>query len=697
MVTVLSALAMDLLFMEPRGSPMTVRLGDWTELVLFTSAGGLISWMAEKLDIMKRKPAEEALRTSESTLRSIYESASVMMGVVELPVDNSDIIHIYQNPATDRFFNRPPGSVTEQSALAMGAPEGAVKRWIEHYRLAEREGRPVQFEYWHPRETGAVWLSAVVAKIGPGESGRTRFSYVVTDETERRRGEEALRTSEERLRLATLGGDLGVWDWDIARDTAYLSGRYYEMIGYQEGEVHSDRAFFEGLVHPEDLAAVESTMEAHLRGESDYSVIEYRMRMKSGEYRWIRGVGKVVARDAQGAPLRMAGVIVDITAQKDLTARKLAEEQARESARQFLLVANSAPVLLWTSGPDKLCTFFNQPWLEFRGRTLEQELGNGWAEGVHPEDLDHSLKIYTESFDARQPFTMEYRLRRHDGQYRWVSDHGMPRYDSQKTFLGYIGSCVDVTERKAAEAEAQRSQQELAHAGRVSMLGTLAGSLAHELNQPLTAIVSNAQAVQRLMNADRRDDKEMSDALQDIAEQGQRAGDVIAGMRAMLKKDPGEMAAQDLNRLVMEVLEMVRSDLVIRRVMPVLRLDPLLPPVRGHGVQLLQVLLNLVMNASEAMTDTRDAGSRQLTIGSRRATADEVEVSVADDGPGFPEEMLRHEFEPFHTTKPNGLGLGLAICRSIIATHGGRLVATNNGNKGATVKFTLPVRHEIAL
>jgi C4-dicarboxylate-specific signal transduction histidine kinase len=275
-------------------------------------------------------------------------------------------------------------------------------------------------------------------------------------------------------------------------------------------------------------------------------------------------------------------------------------------------------------------------------------------------------------------------------------------FDANHKAVKMRGVGMDITARKLAEeqakkseAEAQRSQGELAHMSRVSILGELTGSLAHELNQPLTAILSNAAAAQLLMEGKQRNDEGIRDALTEIAEEGQRAAEIIAGMRAMLRKEPGQMVMQDVNVAVREVLQMLHSDLVNKQVMPVLRLDPLLPPVKAHAVQLRQVLLNLVMNACDAMSDM-SAEQRQLTIESRRLT-EEVEVSVTDNGPGFSKEILQHLFEPFHTTKPKGLGLGLAICRSIIAAHGGRLVATNENGRGATLRLTLPAHGEIAV
>jgi len=510
---------------------------------------------------------------------------------------------------------------------------------------------------------------------------------LVKNLSRRRKAERSMRESEERMKLAAEAAHLGMWEWDLATNKVWIDGRARERIAYGD-DSESDYSRFLRTVHPEDRDVVAQAVAKAISGDGSYEHVHRRM-LPDGQVRWIAARGQVEF-DANHQPVKMRGVGMDITARKE------AEERARESEGKFLVMANSTPVIMWATGLEQVCTFCNQAWLDFTGRPLEEQLGTGWAESIHPEDRARCIKTSSEAFKARQPFTHEYRVRRHDGQYRWVSDHGVPRYDPEQNFLGYMGSWVDVTERKEAETELQRSQDELAHVSRLSILGELAGSLAHELNQPLTAILSNAAAARFLMNGKQRNDEGVRDALTDITVEGQRAGEIIAGMRAMLRKDPGQMVTQDVNVAVREVLEMVHSDLVSRHVTPVLRLDPLLPPVKAHGVQLRQVLLNLVLNACDAMSDVT-AEQRQLTIESRRLNAEEVEVSVTDNGPGFPEEILQHLFEPFHTTKPKGLGLGLAICRSIIAAHGGRLVAANEKGRGATLRLTMPAQTEIAV
>jgi PAS domain S-box-containing protein len=383
-----------------------------------------------------------------------------------------------------------------------------------------------------------------------------------------------------------------------------------------------------------------------------------------------------------GRPARVRGVSIDITE------RKLVDEALRESETRFRTMANTAPVMIWMSDPDKLCNFLNKGWLDFTGRNLEQELGNGWTEGIHPDDFDHSVGIYVNAFDARQEFTMEYRLRRFDGEYCWVLDHGVPRFDSDGTFLGYIGTAIDITERKRTESELQRQREELAHVTRVSTLGELSASLAHELNQPLTAILSNAQAAQRFLAAGPADVEELDEILKDIVQDDSRASEVIQRMRALVKKEELAFVSLDLAGVIRDVAALVHSDAILHGVRITLDLNSGLPPVRGDRVQLQQVVLNLLLNTFDAMKDC-PANEREVRLRAEKTEAGLLRLAVRDRGTGLSGDHLDKVFQPFYTTKREGLGMGLSISRSIIEAHGGRLWAENNPDRGATFYCTL--------
>ena len=257
---------------------------------------------------------------------------------------------------------------------------------------------------------------------------------------------------------------------------------------------------------------------------------------------------------------------------------------------------------------------------------------------------------------------------------------------SQGPFV--LALITDITERLRSEREAARQRNELAHLSRVTMLGELSGSLAHELNQPLTAILSNAQAAQRFLASDNPNLEEVRGILNDVVAEDKRAGEIIRRLRLLLKKGEVEYQSLDLNGIIQDVLRFLNSDLLNNMVAARTALEPGLPDVRGDRVQLQQVLVNLIVNGCDAMAGS-ESSERSLLIRSESANGEGVHLSVVDRGSGIPTERLEGVFDPFYTTKSHGMGLGLAVCRTVVTAHGGRLWATNNPGRGATFHVTL--------
>jgi PAS domain S-box-containing protein len=381
--------------------------------------------------------------------------------------------------------------------------------------------------------------------------------------------------------------------------------------------------------------------------------------------------------------------VVNYAIYRDITERKLAEERLRESEARFQAMADTAPVLIWMTGTDGLCNYFNTPWLEFTGRTMEQEVGTGWIEGVHPDDVQGCFDGFLPAFHARKPFRMEYRLRRADGEYRWVIESGIPRYTGAGEFAGYIGSNIDITELKRAEAERHRLHQleaDLAHINRVSMMGELAASLAHELKQPIAAALTNAKTCVRWLRRDTPDVAEGCEAALRMINDATRAAEVIDRVRSLYRRDTSDRELLDLNEIIREMIILLhdkadRNSISIRT-----ELDSELPLITADRVQLQQVLMNLILNGIEAMKDA----TGELTITSKRTADAQLLVSVRDSGIGLPVGEVDRIFEAFFTTKVQGTGMGLSISRRIIESHGGCLWACANTGRGATFQFTLP-------
>jgi len=320
---------------------------------------------------------------------------------------------------------------------------------------------------------------------------------------------------------------------------------------------------------------------------------------------------------------------------------------------------------------------------------MEQELGDGWIAGVHPEDVQHCLDVCHKTFDTRQPFAVEYRLRRHDGEYRWVLDVGTPRFAQNGEFLGYIGSALDITDRKTAE----ESNRELAHVQRLALIGELTAAIAHELRQPLSAILSNAEAGQALLQSKELPVSEMREIFADVQRANIRANQVLNYLQDFIRKRETRMEPLEINGAISDLLPVIGSDARKRRIRIRTELGESLPPVLGNRTQLQQVLINLIVNGMDAMASTSD-GKRQITLRTRLYRDGHIEVAVADCGSGVAPENFPRLFDSFFTTRAEGMGLGLSIVRSIIESHHGRIWAENNESGGATFRFAIPVARD---
>jgi PAS domain S-box-containing protein len=457
-----------------------------------------------------------------------------------------------------------------------------------------------------------------------------------------------------------------------------VNNEFTRMFGYDAEEV---------LERPiDDLIVPEALKE---------SAREYANELRDGG----RVEVESVRRRKDGSEIRVSILAVPITSDageqiakyaiyRNITEQKRAEERLRESEARFQEMADTAPVLIWMTGTDGLCNYFNKPWLEFTGRTIEQEVNMGWVEGVHPDDVQSCFDGFLPAFHARKPFRMEYRLRRADGVYRWVIESGIPRYTGAGEFAGYIGSNIDITDLKSAAEERERLRQleaDLAHINRVSMMGELAASVAHEVKQPMACALINAKTCVRWLRRDAPDIAEACEAVSRMVNDTTRAVDILDRVRSLYSREKPQRELIDVNEIIRGMTELLhdkanRSSISIRTAN-----DAEFAMTVADRVQLQQVLMNLMLNGIEAMQET----GGELTITSKKTAEGQLLVSVGDSGVGIAPDRADRIFEAFFTTKPHGTGMGLSISRKIIESHGGRLWVSANPGRGTTFQFTL--------
>src|SRR5882724_10064228 len=405
--------------------------------------------------------------------------------------------------------------------------------------------------------------------------------------------------------------------------------------------------------------------------------MEYRLRRNDGEFRWVLDTGTPRLAD-DGTFLGYIGSCIDITE------LKRAEEKFRlvlDGAPNAMIMVDSAGVISFANAPA--ATVFGYPLSELIGCNIETLIPErfrdrhvGYRKGFHSQPSSRAMGAGRDLFGRRK-----------DGSEFPVEVGLNPIRTAQGLFV--LASVIDITARKQAELKDQLQNMELARVGRVTLMGELAASLAHEVNNPIGAIVTNASAGQRLIAAGKIEIEELKDLLADIVADGHRAREVIQGIRNMVRKSESSRSLILITEVIRDLLRIVRADAVERKVTISAEIDSTTGRVMADPVQLLQVLLNLAMNAFEAMSAI-DPDARRLVIRAGRNGDGQVFVSVRDSGPGFPGGIVEQLFEPFFSTKAEGTGMGLAIARSIIEAHGGTLSGENCDDGGALFTVCLP-------
>jgi PAS domain S-box-containing protein len=350
------------------------------------------------------------------------------------------------------------------------------------------------------------------------------------------------------------------------------------------------------------------------------------------------------------------------------------------------------PAMAFVSEADGSRVFVNRRWIEYTGLTAEEALGAGWQGVIHPDDLDRVLEEWRTGTAKGQPLDYECRMRRADGEYRWFHVRAVSLRDRHGNVTKWYAVATDIEDRKRAEEDRQRLRQlemDLAHINRLNIMGELTASIAHEVNQPLSGVVSNGSACLRWLAGDAPDLEEARQAARHIVRDGKRAGEVIAHIRALTKRVGSPREKLDVNEMIREVIVIVADEAKRNSVTIHRQFADDLSPVAGDRVELQQVVLNLILNAIEAMSSVSER-ARDLTITTRNLDPDQIQVTVEDSGKGIDPQSMSRIFDSFYTTKASGMGMGLSICRSIIRTHDGQLWATSRNGQGATFLFTLP-------
>jgi PAS domain S-box-containing protein len=489
---------------------------------------------------------------------------------------------------------------------------------------------------------------------------------------------ENLRRSEQELRNVVNAMPAMIWRATSRGEIDLWNRTMIEMIGKTEETSESLDLF--SRVDPEQVAAVQERWSRSVQSGIPYEDA-YRMLANDGKYHWYLVRGEPLHDDSENI-INWFGIHSNIDALKET------EHALQMREHELVGIIETIPSMLWSTRPSGEPNHLSQRILDFFGATFEEFVNRGWESFIHSDDREETAKAFFRAIETGESYSAINRLRRADGEYRWHHTMGEPLRDSQGKIIQWYGLSIDIDERKRAEDHLRDTRIKLAKASRLATVAELAGSIAHELNQPLMSILANAQAAKRWLNAAPPNVMEVNSSIERIIRDARAADETMQHIRALFKQESFDKKHVNIPDIIREVVRIVREDPKKRDVPIEYHFEESLPAVPVDQIQIQQVLINLIVNAIEALE-----GQQVASLVVLRAVTDSngMLIQVIDNGPGVddPDRI----FDAFMTTKEKGMGIGLAVSRSIVEAHGGRLWAEINKTGGATFNVALPLSH----
>ena len=635
--------------------------------------GRIIQWYGQSVDIDEAKKAEDRLRRSEA-----YLAEAQRLSHTGSAAYNETKILYWSEEASRTWGFDPLQGIPSREAVWQRIHPDDLDRVNENVEHGVREKRSFANDFRVVLPGGAVkHIEAVNYPVFSASGELLEIVVTGVDVTERKRAEQTLRESEAKFRdYAETASD---WFWEIGPDykfTLLTENAFGSHAADRIGTACWDHAL-DLETEPEKWRLVQATLDSR----EPFRDLVYCAMGGNGSPMYVRASGKPMF-DANGEFHGYRGTGSDVTAIMRV------QEALRESERSSRSAIDGIAGLLAILAPNGELETANRQVFEYFGRSLEWVKNWGTNDALHPEDLSRVLELVKRGIASGSPFNFELRMRRFDGEYRWFENRHVPIRDDTGRIARWYLLATDIEDRTRALARLEQMQWDFAHMNRVSMMGELAASLSHEISQPIASVRNNAHAAQNFLNMQPPNLREVGEALSCVVSDTDRAGDIIGRIRDHMKSAAPRKEHFDLNEAINEVILLGRSAIIKNGVSVQTRLSEGLFPIHGDRVQLQQVVLNLLLNAVEAMGSV-EAKPRDLLISTEQDHRG-VLVAVRDSGPGLDPSHLERVFDAFYTTKSSGMGMGLSICRSIIEAHGGRLWAEANEPRGTIFQFTLP-------